>query len=209
MVSMKLTQILSVPSFYEVLHCLARPGCALLLFRWLSFSSVFGGDIEDFDYLVDGVGARVINYRGTGSGLAIPERLDDFPRTSIGDRALSRCTGLTSVYFEGNAPTIQGIDWDNPGGLFNNCPAAIVYIHPETLGWQSTWKGRPSALWMPAPSYGDRVKSTGLCIRYPAASSQTDDPDQATTQRRFILSHAADHAFYRGILDQRGQSPGC
>jgi hypothetical protein len=55
--------------------------------------------------------------------------------TSIGNEVFSDCTGLTSVYFQGNAPTDSGIWYNTP---------ATVYFLPATTGWGSTFAVRPA-----------------------------------------------------------------
>ena len=58
--------------------------------------------------------------------------------TSIGDIALDWNLGLTSVYFEGNAPSI-GAD------VFDFDPVTVYYL-PGTLGWGSTFGGVPAVV---------------------------------------------------------------
>jgi len=62
--------------------------------------------------------------------------------TNIGDYAFCVCSGLRRVYFAGNAPTL-GSD------VFLNTTSVTVYYLPETLGWCSTFAGRPAVLWNP------------------------------------------------------------
>ena len=62
--------------------------------------------------------------------------------TSIGDRAFSDCTSLTSVLFTGGAPAIGSY-------VFAFTPATIYYL-PGSTGWSTTFGGRPTLLWNPA-----------------------------------------------------------
>jgi hypothetical protein len=64
---------------------------------------------------------------------------------SIGADAFSYCTSLSSVYFQGNAPTLGGTN------VFNNDTVTIFYL-PGTTGWGSAFAGRPTAVWtLPYP----------------------------------------------------------
>jgi hypothetical protein len=89
----------------------------------------------------------------------------------IRDRAFSECSGLTGIYFRGNAPSL-GPD------VFSGANNAIVYYLPTTTGWGPTFGGRPTALWIEPPAYGDWLPSTSLLTEYPHASAEADDPDQ-------------------------------
>jgi len=64
--------------------------------------------------------------------------------TSIGRYAFADCAGLTAVYFEGNAPTLDGLD------VFNGDDNATVYCLPGTTGWGTTFGGLPTVL-LPPP----------------------------------------------------------
>src|SRR5665213_54446 len=59
---------------------------------------------------------------------------------SIGGLAFSNCANLTSLYFEGNPPSADSSTFD---GDF-----ATVYYLPGTTGWDTTYEGLPTALWM-------------------------------------------------------------
>ncbi|MDD5678652.1 MAG: leucine-rich repeat protein [Kiritimatiellae bacterium] len=61
--------------------------------------------------------------------------------TTIGDCAFYACTGLTGVYFQGNAPSLLNAD------VFNGADNATVYYLSGTTGWEPTFCGRPTALW--------------------------------------------------------------
>ncbi len=69
--------------------------------------------------------------------------------TEIGDYAFARCAELTSVYFAGDTPTNVG------ASPFESVDKAIVYYLPGALGWDSTFGGRPTALWQPRELTGD------------------------------------------------------
>lgn len=53
-----------------------------------------------------------------------------------------------------------------------------VFYRAGGAGWNSTFAGRPAALW-PAtrPTFGDWAASTGLVAQFPNSSAEDDDPD--------------------------------
>jgi hypothetical protein len=87
--------------------------------------------------------------------------------TGIGERAFSYCAGLVSAYFQGNAPSI-GVDVFKASGI------ATVYYLPGTTGWDSTFGGRPTALWMlpnplilnNGPGFGVHTNGFGFIISW-------------------------------------------
>jgi hypothetical protein len=62
--------------------------------------------------------------------------------THIEYGAFQNCTGLTAVYFKGNAPS-------GDSSAFTGDNNAIVYYLPGTTGWGTTFGGRPTVLWDP------------------------------------------------------------
>jgi len=57
--------------------------------------------------------------------------------TMIKKYAFRNCSNLESLYFSGNAPSC-GID------IFMNSPNVIIYVtDPDSIGWGSTFSGRP------------------------------------------------------------------
>jgi len=69
--------------------------------------------------------------------------------TSIGSGAFSYCTKLTVVYFQGNAPRLGG------SSVFYSDSNATVYFLPGTAGWDTTFGGRPTAVWEPRVQTSD------------------------------------------------------
>ena len=63
--------------------------------------------------------------------------------TSIGADAFAGCEDLTTVFFLGNAPA-EFSDY-----TFYRSDNVTVYYLPGTIGWSSTFAGRPTALWNP------------------------------------------------------------
>jgi hypothetical protein len=91
---------------------------------------------------------------------------------SIGPSTFANCTNLTSVYFEGNAPIPV------PLFLFQNATNVTVYYRAGTTGWESTYAGQPTALWIEQPTYQEWAQSVGLLEKFTNASAETDDADQ-------------------------------
>jgi hypothetical protein len=68
--------------------------------------------------------------------------------TNIGEAAFWDCKWLANVYFSGNAPTVGLGSFSGDEGDYGE----TVYYLPGTLGWSSTFAGRPTALWyLPNP----------------------------------------------------------
>jgi hypothetical protein len=70
--------------------------------------------------------------------------------TSIESYAFASCSNLTGVYFRGNAPS-GGSD----SSMFSGADNATVYYLLGTTGWEPTFGGRPTALWLPHVLTGD------------------------------------------------------
>jgi hypothetical protein len=62
--------------------------------------------------------------------------------TTIGDWAFFLCANLKTVHFMGDAPAFPG------SNLFAGADAVTIYHLPGTTGWNSTFEGRPTALWL-------------------------------------------------------------
>jgi hypothetical protein len=89
--------------------------------------------------------------------------------TRLGVWAFSYCSKLVSVYFEGDAPTSVS------SGLFSSANQVTVYYRSGTTGWDATFAGRPTALWV--PTYQEWAQAVGLLDRFPNASAESDDAD--------------------------------
>jgi hypothetical protein len=92
--------------------------------------------------------------------------------TNFGSRVFDSSSNLTSVYFEGNAPLPV------PALMFTNANQVTVYYHFEAFDWESTYAGRPTAIWwINPPSYLEWSRAFYLPCKYPDATAETDDPD--------------------------------
>ena len=85
--------------------------------------------------------------------------------------AFYECTRLTSLYFEGNAPTLGA-------GAFTDVYHATIYHLAGSTGWGPTFGGLPTAPWVKRPSYGQWAAGWGLPEKYPSATGEQDDADQ-------------------------------
>jgi hypothetical protein len=114
-----------------------------------------------------GIGATTVGYGAFNScsrltDIAIPNSV-----TSISDYAFELSTNLTSLHFEGNAPSVGG------RYVFLGDKATIYYL-PGTTGWGSTFAGLPTAVWtLPFPliltsnpSFGVRTNQFGFTVSW-------------------------------------------
>jgi len=62
--------------------------------------------------------------------------------TNLGDGAFWHCTGLSNVFFFGNAPTLGS------GTVFTSDPATVYYL-PGTTGWYTPFGGLTAVCWNP------------------------------------------------------------
>jgi hypothetical protein len=65
--------------------------------------------------------------------------------TTVGENAFYSCSRLTAAYFEGICPALNIAFGDQP---FKHTPATI-YCLDGVAGWEPTFSGRPTALWLP------------------------------------------------------------
>jgi BspA type Leucine rich repeat region (6 copies) len=92
--------------------------------------------------------------------------------TRIGNNAFYLCTGLRGVYFTGNAPGIGA--W-----IFAGANNAIVYQLSSTIGWQTTYGGRPVLLWRSQGPFEFAVNQGTVTItRYTGSRKHVVIPEQ-------------------------------
>ena len=94
-------------------------------------------------------------------------------------RWFAGCTGLTGVYFQGQAPVLS---WLTPT-IFDADGQMTVYYLPGSTGWDSTFSGRPTALWLPqmrnvAANFGVQENHFGFDVSW--APGQTVVVEAAT-----------------------------
>jgi len=97
---------------------------------------------------VTSIGSYAFQNATTLTTITIPSSV-----TNIGYAAFVNCYGLTGVYFQGNAPSL---DKYNPYA-FNT--SVTVYYLPGTSGWSSMYQGRPTVMLNP-PSPAGSLKVT-------------------------------------------------
>ena len=96
--------------------------------------------------------------------------------TNIGSSAFAGCLSLTSVYFQGNAPSFgtNVFDyWGSSGGPWEGqvWDPATIYCLPATTGWSTNSSGLPVVLWTPQvqtsdASFGVRTNQFGFTINW-------------------------------------------
>lgn len=106
-----------------------------------------------------GIGLAAFSACTRLTNMTIPSSVANF-----GDFVFAYCTNLDGVYFEGNAPSI-GANYQ----VFGVNSKAIAYYMPGTLGWGTTFSGRPAVLWNPQilasdASFGVRNNQFGFTI---------------------------------------------
>lgn len=82
--------------------------------------------------------------------------------TDIRPEAFYHCTNLAGVYFQGNVPSV-GIN------AFSTGVKTTIYYLPGSMGWGTTYGGRPTALWNPQAqtsdsNFGVRTNRFGFSI---------------------------------------------
>jgi len=69
--------------------------------------------------------------------------------TNIYQGAFEYCSGLHQAYFQGNAPSVDGLAGSEDDSVFLNAGAGTVYYLPGATGWGATFCGWPTAVWLP------------------------------------------------------------
>jgi hypothetical protein len=83
---------------------------------------------------------------------------------NIGFQAFSYCFSLGGVYFAGNAPVMNS-------DVFDDDSVATAYYLPGTKGWNTTFDGLPTALWLPQ-IVGSGVRTNQFSFYIDWASNQ-------------------------------------
>src|ERR1035437_1631527 len=84
---------------------------------------------RDFTYTVDNSEATITGYTGVGVAITIPNTLDGYSVTGIGDRAFADCMGLTSVSIPASVTSIGDFAFYLCTGLTSvSIPASVTSI---------------------------------------------------------------------------------
>ena len=62
--------------------------------------------MSEFEYEIDDSEVTITNYTGAGGDVVVPDTIDGFPVTCIGDNAFCYCAGLTSITLPEGCTTI-------------------------------------------------------------------------------------------------------
>jgi hypothetical protein len=112
-------------------------------------------------YVIPGSVTTVGEWAFEGCGLTsvtIPASV-----TAIGVAAFSVCTSLRQVFFQGNAPSANGVAGSADTTVFANSGTGKVYYVPGTTGWGATFGGWPTAQWyQPQPQILPSGNSLGV-----------------------------------------------
>ena len=82
--------------------------------------------------------------------------------TSIGSNAFSSCSHLTSAYFQGNAPSVNGGAGSADTTVFAGESGTAYYV-PGTMGWGATFGSWPTAGWyQPQPQILGSASGPGV-----------------------------------------------
>jgi hypothetical protein len=80
------------------------------------------GSAEAFDYTVMDKVVAITKYNGSAAQVAIPDEINGIPVTSIGEKAFSGCTSLTSFDVDSRNSTYAGIN----GVLFSKDQKTLI-----------------------------------------------------------------------------------
>jgi hypothetical protein len=81
--------------------------------------------------------------------------------TSIGIYAFSECSSLSQVFFQGNAPSVDGVVGSEDTSVFSLDGTGKAYYVPGATGWGATFGGWPTAQWyQPQP----QILGVGLAV---------------------------------------------
>ena len=137
----------NIKKFIPAFICLAIILSLILSMAFVSSTNAS----DDFEYEIndDGVTATITKYTGSESDLTIPDTIDGFSVTAIGDGAVSNCNTLTSAAIPGSVTSIgenafSGCSYLSSvimpdsvtsigNGAFSNCMALISATMPDSV----------------------------------------------------------------------------
>jgi len=108
------------------------------------------------------IGISAFSYCSALVSVTIPNSV-----TNIGFSAFLKCTNLHQAYFQGNAPSVNGVSGSVNNTVFQGETGTVYYV-PGTSGWGATFGGWPTAGWyQPQPQilgsgYGLGVGGNGF-----------------------------------------------
>jgi hypothetical protein len=135
----------------------------------MGWGSTYGNELptvvwEPFTYSTNNGTITITGYTGSGSVVAIPNTINGVPVTTIdtnalessslasvlipnsvtniGDYAFYNCSSLMAIYFQGNAPSLDG------SHIFSGDSNVTVYYLPGTTGWGSMFSGLSTVAWV-------------------------------------------------------------
>jgi hypothetical protein len=109
----------------------------------VAFPSGKGGEYVVPSY-IKSIGFTAFSTCTNLTSVTFPGSVDEFKGVPF-----YNCTALKSVYFEGNKPG------GNPASLFMKSTNVTVYYQAGTTGWDTTYGGQPTALWVKQTAPGD------------------------------------------------------
>jgi hypothetical protein len=128
----------AVPDSVTSIGGSAFAGCTRLT------SVMMGNSVRDIGYGAFGDCTRL-------SSVTIPHGVTFLPGGTF-----RYCTSLTAIYCEGGVP-------GSFGGVFDGADQVTLYVLPGTSGWEATFDGRPTALWVrPEPAILDNGPDFGV-----------------------------------------------
>ena len=150
----------------------SNQGTIYYLYGTTGWTSTFAGlwaflwdPLSQLAYTINNGTITIAGYTGPGGAVGIPNTINGFPVTTVGNvafyyfahltsitiaesvtnigfEAFSGCSGLTNIYFNGNVPVVAS-------NAFNGTTNATIYYMPGSTGWNSPFGGRPAVLWNP------------------------------------------------------------
>jgi hypothetical protein len=128
------------------------------------------------------IGYNAFAYLPQLASITIPRSV-----TFLATDVFEACRNLTTVYFEGNAPTPE------PWWLSDNSTA--LYL-PGTTGWKSTFAGRPTAAWKlphpmilplaPQPGLGAAAQEFGFVISWATNAAVVVEAAESPTSSHWV-----------------------
>ena len=134
-----------------------------------------------FGNSINSISDQSFEYSGLTS-VTIPTNI-----TNMGYRSFGLCPDLHQAYFQGNAPSVGGGPGSADNLLFGGESGTVYYL-PGTSGWDSTFGGWPTAVWLPQiQRAGNSGQSAnGFCFNINWAGNQTVVVEAATNLQNWI-----------------------